>query len=102
MAEHAPPGKRGQYTSWIQTTATLGLFLCCSSSCCRRSCSATQFETWGWRIPFLVSIVLLVISVYIRLQLEESPVFREMKAGGTTLQGAADGVLRALGEPASS
>ncbi len=81
VAEHAPPGKRGLYTSWIQTTATVGLVpQPAGDSLHAARCSDESFETWGWRIPFLVSIVLLVVSVYIRLQLEESPVFTEMKA----------------------
>jgi MFS family permease len=78
VAEHAPPGKRGLYTSWIQTTATLGLFLSLLVILGCRSLLGPQFETWGWRIPFLLSIILLAISVYIRLQLHESPVFLEM------------------------
>jgi MFS family permease len=84
VAEHAPPGKRGLYTSWIQTTATLGLFLSLLIILGCRSLLGPQFETWGWRIPFLLSIILLAISVYIRLQLHESPVFLEMKSAGTT------------------
>jgi MFS family permease len=84
VAEHAPPGKRGLYTSWIQTTATLGLFLSLLVILGCRSLLGPQFETWGWRIPFLLSIILLAISVYIRLQLHESPVFLEMKSAGKT------------------
>ena len=83
VAEHAPPGRRGYYTSWIQTTATVGLFLSLLVVMFSRSLLGPEFDTWGWRIPFLVSIVLLVISVYIRLQLAESPVFLEMKESGT-------------------
>jgi len=83
VAEHAPHGKRGLYTSWIQTTATLGLFLSLIVILLSRSFLGDQFETWGWRIPFLLSGVLLGISVYIRLQLAESPVFLEMKESGT-------------------
>ena len=83
VGEHAPPGKRGLYTSWIQTTATLGLFLSLLVILVCRSVLKTDFDTWGWRIPFLLSFVLLGISVYIRLQLAESPVFLEMKAAGT-------------------
>ncbi len=83
IAEHAPPGRRGLYTSWIQTTATLGFFLSLLVIlACRVSMSPEQFDLWGWRLPFLLSIVLLVISAYIRLQLQESPVFQEMKAAG--------------------
>jgi MFS family permease len=84
VAEHAPPGKRGLYTSWIQTTATLGLFLSLLVILGCRQLLGPQFETWGWRIPFLLSIILLAISVYIRLQLSESPVFLEMKSAGKT------------------
>jgi MFS family permease len=83
VGEHAPPGKRGLYTSWIQTTATLGLFLSLLVILLCRSLLGEEFDTWGWRIPFLVSIALLVVSVYIRLQLAESPVFLEMKEAGT-------------------
>jgi MFS family permease len=83
VGEHAPPGKRGLYTSWIQTTATLGLFLSLLVILVCRNWLGADFDTWGWRIPFLVSIVLLAISVYIRMQLAESPVFLEMKAEGT-------------------
>jgi MFS family permease len=83
VAEHAPTGKRGLYTSWIQTTATLGLFLSLLVILFTRSFLGDQFDTWGWRIPFLVSVVLLAVSVYIRLQLAESPVFVEMKEAGT-------------------
>lgn len=83
VAEHAPPGRRGFYTSWIQTTATLGFFLSLAIIWgVRRSISASAFAEWGWRIPFLVSIVLLVVSVFIRMKLHESPVFAEMKAQG--------------------
>ena len=80
VAEHAPAGRRGFYTSWIQTTATLGLFLSLLVILALpHHGSAMQFEVWGWRIPFLVSILLLAISVYIRLQLRESPAFLEIK-----------------------
>jgi MFS family permease len=84
VGEHAPPNKRGLYTSWIQTTATLGLFLSLIVILVCRSLMGPEFEVWGWRIPFLVSILLLGISVYIRLQLAESPVFKAMKEAGTT------------------
>jgi MFS family permease len=84
VGEHAPPGKRGLYTSWIQTTATLGLFLSLLVILFCRSWLGAEFDTWGWRIPFLISVVLLGVSVYIRLQLAESPVFLEMKAEGTS------------------
>ncbi len=84
VAEHAPHGKRGAYTSWIQTTATLGLFLSLLVIlACRLSMSKEDFESWGWRIPFLLSILLLGISVWIRLKLNESPLFQKMKEEGT-------------------
>ncbi len=83
VGEHAPQGKRGLYTSWIQTTATLGLFLSLVVILICRLLLKTEFDTWGWRIPFLLSFVLLAVSVYIRMQLAESPVFLEMKAAGT-------------------
>jgi len=83
VAEHAPHGRRGNYTAWIQTTATLGLFLSLLIIlACRTSMSVEDFESWGWRIPFLISIVLLGISVWIRLMLNESPAFVKMKAEG--------------------
>jgi MFS family permease len=85
VAEHAPQGKRGAYTSWIQTTATLGLFLSLLVILgCRTALGTEAFEAWGWRIPFLVSLVLLGISVWIRLKLNESPLFQAMKAEGKT------------------
>jgi MFS family permease len=83
VAEHAPDGKRGLYTSWIQTTATMGLFLSLLVILgCRSLMSPESFDEWGWRVPFLLSIFLLAWSVYIRLQLHESPVFQEIKAEG--------------------
>ena len=83
VAEHAPAGKRGRFTSWIQTTATLGFFLSLAVILgLRTAMSAAHFAAWGWRIPFLVSVLLLGISIYIRLKLQESPVFLEMKAQG--------------------
>ena len=84
VAEHAPHGARGAYTSWIQTTATLGLFLSLLViMTCRIVLGTEAFESWGWRIPFLVSLLLLGVSVWIRLMLDESPVFKAMKAEGT-------------------
>lgn len=83
VAEHAPDGKRGAYTAWIQTTATLGLFLSLLVIMgCRIALGNDAFEAWGWRIPFLVSLVLLGTSVWIRLSLAESPLFQAMKAEG--------------------
>lgn len=85
VAEHAPDHRRGAYTSWIQTTATLGLFMSLLVILgCRASMSADDFNSWGWRIPFLVSILLLAISVWIRLKLNESPAFRRMQEDGKT------------------
>ncbi|MBY0340239.1 MAG: MHS family MFS transporter [Rhodocyclaceae bacterium] len=82
VAEHAPHGKRGLFTSWIQTTATLGLFMSLLVILACRELLGKDFEVWGWRIPFLISILLLVISVYIRMQLNESPIFLRMKEEG--------------------
>jgi MFS family permease len=85
VAEHAPPGKRGYDTSWIQTTATLGFFLSLLViGLCRfgNFMDAKTFAEWGWRVPFLVSLILLIFSIYIRLKLNESPVFQRMKAEG--------------------
>ena len=82
IAEHAPAGQRGYYTSWIQITAAAGMVLSLLIILACRWITGDEFETWGWRVPFLLSIILLCISVYIRLQLEESPVFREMRAEG--------------------
>jgi len=82
VAEHSPQGRRGLYTSWIQTTATLGLFLSLIVILLTREFTGAEFDTWGWRIPFLVSIFLLAISVWIRLSMNESPAFAKMKAEG--------------------
>ena len=83
VAEHAPQGRRGFYTSWIQTTATVGLFLSLLVILALRlSLTPEQFAAWGWRVPFLVSILLLAVSIWIRLQLQESPAFQRMKAEG--------------------
>jgi len=91
VAEHAPPNRRGFYTSWIQTTATLGLFLSLGIILITRhsldadqSVSIAKFNDWGWRIPFLVSIVLVGISIYIRLKMKESPLFAKLKDEGKT------------------
>ncbi len=85
VAEHAPDRKRGLHTSWIQTTAAFGLlmslFVIMAS---RASMPISAFESWGWRIPFLISIFLLGISIWIRLRLNESPVFQKMKEEGET------------------
>ena len=83
VAEHAPNGQRGYYTSFIQTTATLGLFLSLLVILFTRTATGeAEFAKWGWRIPFLVSVVLLGISVWIRLRLNESPIFQKMKEEG--------------------
>ena len=83
VAEHAPQDRRGFYTSWIQTTATVGLFLSLLVILALRlSLTPEQFAEWGWRVPFLVSILLLGVSIWIRLQLEESPAFARIKAQG--------------------
>jgi MFS family permease len=85
VAEHAAEHRRGYDTSWIQTTATLGFFLALIVIlACRANMEPKEFADWGWRIPFLVSLFLLIFSVYIRLKLEESPVFKKIKAEGKT------------------
>ncbi len=90
VAEHSPPNRRGFFTSWIQTTATLGLFVSLGvilltrhSLDADRAISIAKFNDWGWRIPFLVSIVLVVVSIYIRLKMKESPLFEKLKTSGT-------------------
>ncbi len=83
VAEHSPPGKRGFYTSWIQTTATLGLFMALLLILgIRTSMGEQSFGDWGWRIPFLFSAVLLAVSIWIRLKLNESPLFKKMVEEG--------------------
>jgi len=85
VAEHAPEGKRGLYTSWIQTTATFGLFLSLIVIIVvRTQVGEPAFKAWAWRVPFLVSLVLLGVSLWIRLRLNESPVFQKMVDEGTT------------------
>ncbi|MFN5134449.1 MAG: MFS transporter [Chitinophagaceae bacterium] len=91
VAEHSPANKRGFYTSWIQTTATLGLFVSLGVILITRhtldsdlQTSIAKFNDWGWRIPFLVSILLVVVSIYIRLKMHESPLFSKLKAEGKT------------------
>src|SRR5687767_4745853 len=85
VAEHAPEHRRGLHTSFIQTTATLGLFAALLVVIATRTILGEEaFAAWGWRLPFLISILLLAVSMWIRLQLEESPVFRQMKEEGTT------------------
>ncbi|NWB30368.1 MFS transporter [Pseudomonas gingeri] len=82
VAEHAPAGKRGFHTGWIQSTATLGLLLSLLVVLASRYISGDQFEVWGWRLPFLLSIFLLAISTWIRLSMHESPAYVKMKAQG--------------------
>jgi MFS family permease len=83
IAEHAPDGKRGLYTSWIQTTATMGIVLALLVVLiCRQSMSAPVFNEWGWRIPFWLSAILVLLSGYIRLRLEESPLYARLKEEG--------------------
>jgi Sugar (and other) transporter len=83
VAEHAPFGKRGLFTSWVQTASTLGLFLALLVVLgCQQWIDAKSFNAWGWRIPFLLSIILLATSVYIRRHLDESPLFQRLKAEG--------------------
>ena len=85
VAEHAPHGRRGAYTAWIQTTATLGLFLSLLVILgTRTAIGEDAFQEWGWRVPFIVSLALLGISVWIRLSMNESPAFQKMKAEGKT------------------
>ena len=85
VAENSPPGKRGLFTSFIQTTATLGLFgALIAVIVTRTTMGEDAFKDWGWRIPFLISVILLGVSVWIRMQLAESPVFVKMKSLGTT------------------
>jgi MFS family permease len=91
VAEHAPPERRGFFTSWIQTTATLGLFLSLGIILITRHTldidrakSIAKFNDWGWRIPFLVSILLVIVSVYIRLKMKESPLYARLKTEGKT------------------
>ena len=85
VAEHAPHDRRGFHTSFIQTTATVGLFAALIVVIATRTWIGEEaFAAWGWRLPFLLSLFLLAVSMWIRMQLEESPVFRRMKAEGTT------------------
>jgi MFS family permease len=87
VAEHAPKGQRGYYTSWIQVSVPCGFLLCLLVVLtCWHTMSDEAFKSWGWRIPFLLSLLMLAISIYIRLKLKESPVFQAMKASGTTSQ----------------
>ncbi len=84
VAEHSPAHRRGYYTSWIQTTATLGLFLALGVILITRDVmEGSAFNDWGWRIPFLISAFLIAISIYIRLRMNESPLFQKIKQEGT-------------------
>src|SRR5882724_8190136 len=83
VAEHVPDKKRGYYTSFIQITATLGLFVSLGVVLIiKRSMPDADFKAWGWRVPFLLSIVLVAMSLYIRMKLQESPLFASIKAQG--------------------
>jgi MFS family permease len=83
VAEHAPPGRRGFFTSWIQTTATLGLFLSLGVIVLTKNVLGGEvFSDWGWRVPFLISILLVVVSIYIRMKMHESPQFSKLKSEG--------------------
>jgi MFS family permease len=85
IAEHAPDGKRGFYTSWIQTTATMGIVAALAVILiCRLALGDADFTAWGWRIPFLISAILVILAGYIRLKLEESPLFARLKQQGKT------------------
>src|SRR5215207_9106711 len=83
VAEHAPPERRGAFTAWVQTTATLGLLLSLLITLATRTAlGEAPFAAWGWRIPFLLSILLLAISGWMRVSLQESPLFNQMAAEG--------------------
>src|SRR4051812_28285911 len=85
VAEHVPDERRGFYTSFIQITATLGFFLSLAVSIIvQNSMSAAEFSAWGWRVPFIISIFLVAISLYIRLRMKESPIFSQIKSAGMT------------------
>ena len=85
VAEHVPDAKRGFYTSFIQITATLGLFLSLMVILfVQNSMSSEAFKTWGWRVPFIISIFLVGISLYIRIRMKESPIFQQLKSTGMT------------------
>jgi MFS family permease len=83
VAEHAPDGKRGYYTSWIQTTATLGLFVALAVILSTRlTLGDATFKAWGWRLPFLISSILVALALYIRVRMKETPLFSKLKAAG--------------------
>ena len=100
VAEHVPDGRRGFYTSFIQITATLGLFLSLAVILIvQNTMSAEAFRAWGWRVPFLISIVLVGVSLYIRLRMKESPIFQHIKGTGDDLGQAAEGSVHAVAQP---
>ena len=100
VAEHAPANKRGYYTSWIQTTATLGLFMALLLILgIRTAMGEAAFGDWGWRIPFLLSAILLAVSIWIRLKLNESPLFQRMVEEGKQSKRPLIGSLRPVDEP---
>src|SRR5438477_5997532 len=85
VAEHSPAARRGYFTSWIQTTATLGLFVSLVVIiACQQTLSKDDYNNWGWRLPFLLSIVLVIISIIIRMRMQESPLFKRLKEEGKT------------------
>lgn len=97
VAEHAPDGRRGFFTSFIQTTATVGLFVSLGVILLvRQNMTPAEFDSWGWRIPFLLSIFLVVISYYIRSKMDESPLFKQIKAKGQT---SANPLRESFGNP---
>ena len=99
VAEHAPDGRRGSWTSWIQTTGSLALLMSLGVILLLRyALGEAAFADWGWRIPFLLSIVLLLISVWIRLKLNESPAFIRMKAQGRTSKAPLSGSVRPVAQ----
>ncbi len=97
VAEHAPDHRRGYWTSWIQTTATLGLFVSLAVIlCCRALLTPEQFAAWGWRIPFWISLLLVLFSYFVRRKMRESPLFVRMKATG---KGSKNPIKESLGNP---
>src|SRR5207249_855640 len=85
VAEHAPDEKRGYYTGWLQTSPTLGIILSLAVIIATREIvRPTAWPAWGWRIPFLLSLLMIAIAIYIRLQLQETPIFQAIKAKGQT------------------
>ncbi len=100
VGEHVPDNKRGYYTSFIQITATLGLFVSLIVILVtQNSMTKEQFSAYGWRIPFLISIILVIISLYIRLKMKESPIFAELKATGMTSTQPLKGRLHQVAQP---